>query len=155
MNARRLAVSLAMVTGLTLRAMPVHAFETGDVAGVWMLQKTKFGISAVMYTTLLKDGSCTQALKLAALGKTKWGVDRCAWSLQQNLLSIKIVSSPTQPEKVGETSTAKVLSATADTLVTEDQKKKEQQSWSRTAAWPAEFTDAFNTAYAAPTAPAP
>ncbi|NGY03159.1 hypothetical protein [Solimonas terrae] len=143
------ALVLATAAGLTIPA-PARAFGASDVAGTWTIAARKLVYSAVMYTTLEKDGSCSQALKVSGMGMTKWAFDRCAWSLQKSELSIRIISSPTLPDQVGKTSVTTIRSLTPDALQTEDQ-KHEAQTWTRTAEWPTEFTKQFDDAYAAAT----
>lgn len=140
--------TIAALSFITLFSTAAGAatFDHKSLLGIWKLEKKTLAASAEMYISLMDAGACTQTIKLKALGTTHWGVARCTWTAEQDELTMKIVNSPTQPDKVGESAKSKITAVTPTSLVTVNQ-KKEEQNWSRASAMPAEFIAEFDRAY--------
>ena len=128
--------ALVLLVGL---AGPTAASEEAPSAGVWHYQKRMFIGGADVYTTLKKDGSCTQVVKGRAFGMTQWGVYGCTWSTEKEQLNIHLTESPSQPEAAGKTVSYKVLSVSPEQLHLEIEDEKHE--WNQVQALPEPFAE--------------
>ncbi len=112
--------------------------DPAQLPGIWKLEKKNLVASAAMYTVIAADGSCGQVAKASLVGTTHWATDQCAWVLDGDKLTMKVVFSASHPDKVGEVSTITVteLDATTMAYITKDD---DAESMTRVSEVPAEF----------------
>jgi hypothetical protein len=117
--------------------VPVAAFDSADLVGIWSFQKKKLIARATTYTVLRADGTCSQASKVSVAGTTHWLTDQCTWSIEGATFSMKIVSA-SDPDLVGTTSVVRVESLSTQRFVY--QKDGKLETWERQSSLPAEFS---------------
>ncbi|MDP9141052.1 MAG: hypothetical protein M3O62_09705 [Pseudomonadota bacterium] len=125
--------------------IPISTTHAADIdraqlPGIWKLEKKNLVAKAAMYTVIVADGNCGQVAKASLVGTTHWATDQCAWVLDGDKLTMKVVFSASHPDKVGEVSTIVItdLDATTMAYITKDD---DAESMTRVGEVPTEFAE--------------
>jgi phosphoketolase len=69
---------------------PSQEINAANVAGIWMQEVVVEGNMATSYSIFGPDGTCRNVLKNVREGTTSWIAFACSWSVDGNLMSVKI-----------------------------------------------------------------